>query len=464
MSARNPLRRLKRLLVGSYRVRDTHCKSAPQMLEKFEAWGYCDPTWTGFPRILMAAGHGYGNVGDEAQCGACISRWRKIRPDCKITLFTPNPAYTEALHGEACEWAPRVAWFRSNTTSCYDDQTSEFYRTFRSASWRLLLSARMLRRGIPLLVCSPREAVVLQAILSHDLFHISGGGFLTGKTRSRLWENCLLIQICHLLGTKVILTGHNIGVFQDDKDRKLARKSFSLASYIGLRDKEASEKELKEIGVSGPMIESTCDDALFCPRASQEEIRSVVQAAGADPDRPWVAVNVHHWGQDVSERPKVEQRFAELCDELTACDLQPVFIAMTPSDESAEQGVVQKMSTSGFLIPYSPDYRIARGVIADAQFCFTMKHHPIVFAQGEGIPVVSIALDAYYKHKNRGALANTGHEDCVYDKEAFYGQSFESVFRETLSRREGIRQQMTAWVDQMAERELEVYTTSLEGI
>lgn len=456
--------RCKRFISPPSKAVDHHLKSSDSQIENFRSWGYFNEKYLGSPKILMAAGHGYGNVGDEAQCGACISRWKQVAPDCKITLFSPNPGYTEALHGEECEWAPRVAWFKSNTSNCYNDSQAAFYRTFRSLKWRLTLSAHLLKRGLPLLFCSPREASVLQAIMSHDLLHISGGGFLTGKTRSRLWENCLLIQICHLLGTKVILTGHNIGVFQDKKDRKLARKSFSLTSYIGLRDKGTSEKELNDIGVSGPTIESTCDDALFCPRATREEIRSVVQAAGADPDRPWVAVNVHHWGQEVSERPKVEQRFSELCDELTACGLQSVFIAMTPSDEGAEQGVVQKMATSGFLIPYSPDYRIARGVIADAQFCFTMKHHPIVFAQGEGVPVVSIALDAYYEHKNRGALANTGHEDCLYEKEAFYGQSFEGVFRETLSRREEIHLQMKNWVHHMAERELEVYTTSLEGI
>jgi hypothetical protein len=33
-----------------------------------------------------------------------------------------------------------------------------------------------------------------------------------------------------------------------------------------------------------------------------------------------------------------------------------------------------------------------------------MKHHPIIFAFGESVPVLSMSLSEYYSHKNIGAL------------------------------------------------------------
>ena len=51
-----------------------------------------------------------------------------------------------------------------------------------------------------------------------------------------------------------------------------------------------------------------------------------------------------------------------------------------------------------------------RKVIADSKLCITMKHHPIIFAYGEDIPVISILHNDYYFHKNIGAMAQYGQE------------------------------------------------------
>jgi len=455
----------RRFILPPSKVMDQHLQSPDSQIQNFRSWGYYNDKRSGSPRILMAAGHGYGNVGDEAQCGACISRWKQVAPDCKITLFSPNPSYTEALHGEQCEWAPRVAWFKANTSRCYDDSHPEFYRTFRSLRWRILLSAHFLKRGIPLLFCCPREARILSVLQSHDLLHISGGGFLTGKTRSRLWENCLLMRVCQILGIPYILTGHNIGVFQDDRDRKLAYWGLKSAKYIGLRDKGISESELAEIGIKGSHVESSCDDALFCARLDEVTIRKIVLDAGADPDSPWAAVNFHHWGQDAEKIPKIEARFAELCDVIqNRHGLQCLFISMTPSDVTPNRNILNRMNARGFLIPYSPDYRVVRGVIADARLCFTMKHHPIVFAQGEGVPVVSVALDDYYRHKNSGALANTSHERFLIDSNAFYTEEISKRFAEVLENRASIDAELEEWTQKMKISELSVYKQMLKEI
>lgn len=455
--------RSKQISIGSPAYRDRHLVIDQEREDQCRQWGFFSDASAGSPRILMAAGHGYGNVGDEAQCGACIERWRRVAPNCKITLFSPNPPYTEALHGQACEWAPRVAWYRANTNGPYFKKKTKFRLHHIGIATRILLSARMLARGLPMMACHPRESRILSVIQDHDILHISGGGFLTGKTPSRLWENCLLMRVCQILGVPYILTGHNIGVFQDRADRTVARRALRGATYIGLRDRNLSESELSDIGIRGDHVRSTCDDALLCESLSKQTIGQHLRAANADPQKPWVAVNFHHWGQDPQDRERNEGRFAEICDDIASRhQLQPVFIAMTPSDVEPERRVLDKMHRHGVLIPYSPDYKVARGVIAHARFVFTMKHHPIVFAQGEGTPVVAVALDDYYLHKNKGALDNTGHAEFLVSRELFRSDEPPRLVDRLLERRDAISDEMIRWTDEMRRQELAPYRQALQ--
>jgi len=439
-------------------IKEGTLTSPSRLIKEFRNWGYYDDRSVTQPRILMAAGHGYGNVGDEAQCGACVSRWRAVAPDCKITLFSPNPSYTSALHGERAEWAPRVAWFRSNTDGPYFGRWLLFRPFFFFLRLRLELSCRFFRANIPFSLLHQREQHILQLIKEHDILHISGGGFLTGKTRSRLWENCLLMRMCQLLNKPYMLTGHNIGVFQDTSDRKIAKMGLSGATLIGLRDRGISEAEIAEFGITGEHVQSTCDDALLCGRLDGDAVKVYLNNSGMDSDRPWVAVQFHHWGQQGADREKIEQRYAEICDKIVAeHGLQVVFVAMTPSDVAPEERLLSLMKEPAVLAPYSPDYKVVRGIIADARFIFTMKHHPIVFAQGEGVPIVGVSLDDYYYHKNKGALDNTGHGDFLIDADGFYTDLPEKTIDRAIRERVQISNQMLSWVNEMAVIELQSY-------
>jgi len=449
-------------LTGS--VQDEILSSTKKSIEQFKSWGFYDESATR-PSILMAAGHGYGNVGDEAQCGACVSRWRRVAPGCQITLFSPNPAYTRALHNERAEWAPRVAWFRSNTNGFYFGQWSFFRPFFFLLRLRLELSCRFFRANIPFSLLHHREQTILQLIKEHDVIHISGGGFLTGKTRSRLWENCLLMRMCQLLNKPYMLTGHNIGVFQDASDRTIAKMGLSGAAMIGLRDRGISEAEISELGIAGDHVRSTCDDALLCDRLDSDAVKAYLNITGLDSDQPSVAVQFHNWGQEAAERQKIEQRFAEICDKIvTEHGLQIVFIAMTPSDVEPEQRVLSLMKETAVFAPYSPDYKVVRGIIAGSRMVLTLKHHPIVFAQGEGVPIVAVALDDYYYLKNKGALDNTGHGNYLISVDKFYTDSTETMIDQAIRERVEIRKKMLSWVHEMAAIELKPYRNALSDL
>jgi len=456
--------------VASQQLRYSHKKyndislqSPSSFVRQATEWGYYDKAWTELPKILIAAGHGYGNVGDEAQLGACVLRWRKVYPNCNITLFSPNPSYTTALHQEHCIWAPRITWFLANTSTIYYTKKNLDFRTFYFfLSFRLVLTAHLIRLGLPLLLCHPREISTINEILSSDIVHISGGGYLTGLTESRLWENALLMRICHILGVRYMLTGHNIGVFKDRWDRLVARQGLAHASYIGLRDKGLSELELLKIGVTGNHIHSTCDDALICDVFEHGKTIDLVRKTGADPALPWVAINFHYWGMNNSKKDSVVARFAELCDYISQRHgLTCLFISMAPGDQEACDSVNNSMSQQGFLIPYSPDYKVARSVIKYAKLCFTLKHHPIVFAIGEQTPVVSVSFDPYYELKNKGALANIGLEEYAIGEAQFHSSQAESYIDKAIENSEAFASIALKYVNDQNSVSLDPYIEAL---
>jgi len=406
---------LKPFLKQSYRA-----LSKRQDLDSACVNSITDPTGI---RVLITGGYGYQNVGDEAQLGANLDRWRKLCPGVRLLVLSPNPSYTAEHHSVDAQVAPRVVWFQADSTSDYSSSNERFQKKFWSIRRRMLWAAKFARTGLPVPFISKAEAKLLKTIAHSDVLHISGGGFLTGMTRSRLWENSLLMQLCYLLGTPVILSGQTIGVFKSTEDRKLARLGLEHAQLIYLRDRGSSERDVSELGIEGSHVVSTFDDALFCARADQKAVSSVLSVHGLENGRPIVVVNYHYWGMSAELQKQSRKRFAEICDYLVSkkgVDL--LFIPMIPSDEEAERAVIDEMVQPATLLKYDYNYRIARGIMATALFVLTMKHHPIIFGQGECVPSISIAFDDYYFRKNYGAMANCGHERLCLNSKTFFGR------------------------------------------
>ena len=64
-----------------------------------------------------------------------------------------------------------------------------------------------------------------------------------------------------------------------------------------------------------------------------------------------------------------------------------------------------------------------------------MKHHPIIFAYGESIPVLSVCLDDYYYRKNKGAMSLVGQEKYCMDQNAFFSDQSKKITEEFISKR-----------------------------
>ncbi len=381
-------------------------------------------------KILVLGGWGNRNAGDEAILHKTLGDLRSRYPDHIIRVLTPDQNYTHVTNDQ-CDVAdaPRVAFFDQDERPLYylECRRDKFLFALRMI-W-IYGNAVMDRRHLPVFLGVKRTAL-LHEIKTASLVFFAGGGYLTGATLSRLWDGCLFILLCKLYRVPVVLSGQTIGLWNNWFDRFLAGRAFRYAKLITVRDPEASLKALAQIGVPGSeTVYTTCDDALFCEKeADPNKIHELLVGSGmsdADIANGFVAVNISYWGTTTEEdKGRLRERFQKMLQHLLErtehCIL---FVPMNVSDEESMNDVRRELrSDRVFLLKTDYDFKSLRGVIGRSEMCLTRRHHPIIFAIGERVPVIALAYHPYFEHKNFGALhiVNWGEfsvsltdDDCV---------------------------------------------------
>lgn len=359
--------------------------------------------------ILVAGGYGYGNAGDEAQCDETLRRIAERYPDCRVCNLTPNVSYSARAHrGFHHLPASRVAVFGQGTErNLYRVDTAWRRLRFRLRVEWVLFNARMARCGLPMLL-DGNAAAFVKLVAGASLFFFCGGGYHTGATRTRLWDGTFICRLCRIFNIPVVMSGQTIGEWADALDRRIAAEGFRDVALIATRDDSASPHDLAEIGFPKNRVLPTHDDALFCGKAVARELAS----------GPYIAVNFHFWKMPEAERPALLSRLKDafVCAGKELPGRRFVFVPMVASDKNG-YGEFCRMypEFTMEILDADDDFRRIRRVFADADLVLTMKHHPIIFAIGEGVPVVSLAQSAYYVHKNEGALGQYGLGACSVD-------------------------------------------------
>jgi len=378
-------------------------------------------------KILLLGGYGYGNVGDEAQLSATIDIIKEEYPNSIVKVLTPNLSYTAREHNCSVGLAPRVAFYDQGTSKIYSINNknkkspihylgNEFFKLlFLLRSFWIMFNAVLIKLHLPSFLLGAKRVALLEEIRTSDLVYFVGGGYLTGKTLSRLWDGMFFIRIANIFKVPVVASGQTIGVWNSRFNKVLAKWGLKKVRAITLRDPEDSLAALKEIGLEGENIFVTCDDALFCRKEeSQKEVEKFLIDSGMDAIKikeGFVTLNIHYWGLNTqAEKNDLLVKIKSIVDVTKEKGFNNIlFIPMTPSDEQTIDDYLSSYKEEGlYKFKYEYDFRIIRAVIAQSKLCITMKHHPIIFAVGEKKPVISLALGDYYEHKNKGALKLVG--------------------------------------------------------
>jgi coenzyme F420 hydrogenase subunit beta len=388
-------------------------------------------------QILVTGGYGYKNVGDEAQLNATLQLIENELPEYRKVVLTHDKDYTYNEHGKCIVFdSPRKAFYDNTDIKLYSVANPIAKVQFLITATIIYLNAYLVRAGLPTLLINAKKAALLEELKNSDLLFYSGGGYLTGKTLSRLWDGAFFIAMAKVMDVPVVLSGHTIGVWNGSFNKYLAKWGLSKANIITSRDPEESMQALKEIGIEGENSFVTFDDALFCDKVNTAEIKNELIQSGINETEfeNYVTLNIHYWGIDknIQEQQKLLARVHEIVNYLESKNYKIVLIAMTPSDYKTIDDYLEKYpSETIFKYDYQFDFRKIRAVIANSKVCVTMKHHPIIFAVGEKVPVISLALFDYYEHKNGGALKLFGLEkyNLTFDN-SFDIEKFDNLFRD----------------------------------
>ncbi len=388
--------------------------------------------------ILYTAGFGYDNIGDEAQLSSNLELWQQFYPEAKLTILSPNPDYTRRVHGnyDIIKSGRKTFWGIHNVEYGGLSARPLFKWFFRYRFMLIKIASFTLKYFNRTVFISPQSAYLLKRIQKAHLLHIGGGGYLTGKTQSRLFDNMGLIWVANYFGLDVILSGHNIGIWQNNYQKRIS-KQLKKAIYIGLRDNKNSIDDLKEIGIDdSKKVYPLFDDALFCSGIPKNELKTAFEKNRLDFDKEYILVNCYFFKDTKQEVQESIEQLAKLINKnIDTKSFNIVLLSMHQSDNEALEYFKNKAPFETTIFNHQNNFKTVISLIRNSKMMISMRHHPLIFAMSGHVPSLSIVFDDYFKHKNIGAMELFNQEKYVcLNKELFDG-SFEEKLSYILTHR-----------------------------
>ena len=401
--------------------------------------------------VLYTAGFGYNNIGDEAQLSTNLSLWKQIAPDYKVTLLSPNPDYTRTVHGNYDILpASRITfWGFKNFEYAGIGSKKMFKLFFQIRFIKLRISAFFVKHFNRAFFISPESLYLLKRIKQAKVLHIGGGGYLTGKTFSRLYDYMGLIHIANQLNTDVILSGHNIGIWNNNYQKRIAKK-LKKAKYVGLRDNKSSVEDLKKNGVyNSEKVFSYFDDALFCSGYSIEQVNEYLKNLGIEVQDGYITVNVHLW--QALKKETVFETIEKIANHLDKVSIEykktVLLVAMADQDIQPLKHLQKTMTEKSYLLKHDDNIQFVVGVYHHSFLTITMKHHPIIFSMAGAVPTISVAFESYSNHKNIGAMSLFNQEEYALEYTALDDGNFENKLNYIIHNRNLVSDQIKEKLD-----------------
>lgn len=314
-----------------------------------------------------------------------VQSFRRLRPGIKITVLSANPSRTSREHG-----------------------------------------VRAISR---LNIWAIKEEIARSSLL------ISGGGSLLQDVTGAfnipyyLW----IISLAMALKKPVMLYGQGIGPVRGRLGRFLMEGVLNRVDLITVRD-EASQQELRELGITQPPIQVTADPVFALYPFLGKEIRRPEDAD--QPPAGKIALSVRRWpGRGFIE---ALARAADHLIEETGYSV--IFLPMQyPDDIEAARQVALLMRHQSEIVTRRLDFRQALTMISQTELMIGMRLHALVFAALAGVPLVGLSYDP----KIDGFLARLGLAPAGPVAE-IRAEDILIRAEEALHNREAIRQELLA--------------------
>lgn len=293
---------------------------------------------------LVCGAYGKGNAGDDAILEAVVKELRDIDPDLPIRVLSRRPKETRLTY--------RVNAF-------YTFRVDKFWRS-----------------------------------LGKTGLYINGGGSLMQDVTSRrsLWFYLLTLSMAHRRHNRVLMYGCGIGPIRYPSNRKRCAKTLNrCVDAITLRDVNSRE-ELANMGVTEPEIILSADPTVILPAADRETVDGLMEECGLRPDGRYICFTLRPWPgfEEKTEALAQGARYAYEKHGLT-----PVFL---PIEERLDGPAAEKVAAKLGEIPHVVVPQCARsshviGLFARMKLVVSMRLHALVFAAGQGVPLVGVVYD-----------------------------------------------------------------------
>lgn len=293
--------------------------------------------------VVICGAYGRGNAGDDAILEAILQEMRDIDPDMPVLVLSKSPKETRLT-------------YRVQAVHRFD-----FLR------W--------------------------QHAMRHSKLYINGGGSLIQDVTSRrsLWFYLHNISSAKHLGCKVQMYGCGIGPVSRPSHRKMsARVLNACVDTITLREPDSLE-ELKSMGVVRPKIKLTADPALTLERSPEAKTDSVMLQAGIPIEGRYLCFALRKW-KGFEEKAPVFAAAAEYA--YHKHHLTPVFLAV----EKHQDPLAAAIAAHGVSVPHyflndAGKAGTIIGTLSRMQIVVSMRLHALIFAAGQGIPLIGVVYD-----------------------------------------------------------------------
>lgn len=316
--------------------------------------------------VVICGAYGMGNSGDEAILDAIVAEMRAIDPLMPLTVMTRDPAGASA---------------RLGLTAVHTFNFPRFLAVMR-------------RRAL----------------------YINGGGSLIQDVTSRrsLWYYLFTLRAAKRLGCKVMMYGCGIGPVKRPGGVERTRRVLnSCVDAITLREPDSIE-ELARFGVTKPEIILASDPALTLPSAPAEEVDAALEAAGAAPGGKYICFALRLW-PGFGEKAGVFAAAARHAHE--AYGLTPVFLPINHLDDGQAAAIVAEKlgDTPHVLLPGPMSSALVIGLMSRMQVVVSMRLHGLIFAAGQGVPLIGVSYDpkvtAFLRCVDAGCVPLEGLEE-----------------------------------------------------
>lgn len=293
--------------------------------------------------VLVCGAYGRDNAGDDAILEGILREIRAVDPDRPVTVLSRSPRQTRRTCG---------------VFSVYTFNPFGFFRAARRAA----------------------------------LFISGGGNLIQNVTSTRsLWYYLFTIAWARRLGARVLMYGCGVGPLAGRVSRRLAARVMDRhVEAVTLRE-DSARADLDRLGVTRPKVILSADPALTLDAAPPERVDSLLLTQGVPPEGEYIAFALRRW-------PGFEARasvFAEAADYARdAYGLTPLFIPIEKrGDIEAARMAASLVKGPCHLLSHTGPAGDVIGLLGRCRTVVAMRLHALIFASGQGIPLVGVAYD-----------------------------------------------------------------------